>query len=393
MPATQKTSDEPWTIRRVLGWTRDKFAAIGIPSARLDAELLLAHSLGKPRVALYTAYEQPLTDEELAGYRGLIQRRLGGEPIAYLVGEREFYSLPLRVTKDVLIPRPETEGLVDTVLRRLGQRERPGDRAELQVQYESPPEELSPSQGAGGTAEHAAPVAGVELSYEPLASDPAEEAAEAAPAASAAPFVRGVKKAPPPPPPGDGEGDAAGPLIVDVGTGSGAVALALKHTRPRARVIAIDLSEAALVIARGNAERLGLDVEFLHGDLLTPLPAELRCDAIAANLPYIPTDEISKLMPEVRCEPRGALNGGQDGLALIRLLIKQAPAHLVPGAALSLEIGDGQASAVAALLRAGGFADVTIENDLAGLPRIVSGRLASGQPASGGISSGPGRAR
>ena len=392
MPATQKTSDEPWTIRRVLGWTRDKFAAIGIPSARLDAELLLAHSLGKPRVALYTAYEQPLTDEELAGYRGLIQRRLGGEPIAYLVGEREFYSLPLRVTKDVLIPRPETEGLVDTVLRRLGQRERPGDRAELRVQYESPPEEPSPSQDAGGPTVHAAPVAGVELSYEPIASAPAEEAAEAAPAASAVPFVRGVKKAPPPPGEGEREGDAGGPLIVDVGTGSGAVALALKHTRPRARVIAIDLSEAALSIARGNAERLGLDVEFLHGDLLTPLPAELRCDAIAANLPYIPTDEISKLMPEVRCEPRGALNGGQDGLALIRLLIKQAPARLVPGAALSLEVGDGQASAVAALLRAGGFADVTIENDLAGLPRIVSGRLASGQTASGQTASGPGGA-
>ena len=373
MPATQKTSDEPWTIRRVLVWTRDKFAAIGIPSARLDAELLLAHCLGKPRVALYTAYEQPLTDDELARYRGLIQRRLGGEPIAYLVGEREFYSLSLRVTKDVLIPRPETEGLVETVLRRLGQRDRPGDRAELRVQYESPPEA---QPDAGGAAEHAAPVAGVELSYEPIAEtqEAAEAEAEAAPAAGATPFVRGVKKTAE-----AGEGDAGGTLIVDVGTGSGAVALALKHTRPRARVIAIDLSEAALAVARGNAERLGLEVEFLHGDLLTPLPADLRCDAIAANLPYIPTDEISKLMPEVRCEPRGALNGGQDGLALIRLLIKQAPSHLRPGAALSLEVGDGQASAVATLLRAGGFGDVAIENDLAGLPRIVSGRIAAGR--------------
>ena len=115
-PVTVQTQTESWTIRRVLTWTQQRFLEKGLQSPRLDAELLLSHCLGKPRVALYTCYDEPLSAEELLRYRGLIKQRLGGQPVAYLIEQKEFYGLTLRVTDAVLIPRPDTELLVDTAL-------------------------------------------------------------------------------------------------------------------------------------------------------------------------------------------------------------------------------------------------------------------------------------
>lgn len=364
--APEARTDAPWTIRRVLTWTRDKFVARGIPSARLDAELLLCHCLGLSRVALYTHYEQPLAADELGRLRDLIKRRLGGEPVAYLVEQKEFYGLPLRVTKAVLIPRPETEFLVETALRLLSGRAPAAPAGELVVQYETDAA-AADAPDAAGEAAQSAPLPGVELSYEPLA--PEAEAPETGAAAAATPPAAAER-------PTDDAQPAAGParIAVDIGTGSGAVALALKHGAPSTRVLAIDVSPDALAIARGNAEKLGLDVEFLHGDLLAPLPPGLLCDVIAANLPYIPAADIAQLQPEVRCEPKLALDGGPDGLDIVRRLVRQAPARLRPGGGLALEIGDGQARYTAELLRAAGFTEVTIEDDLAKIPRIVSGR-------------------
>jgi release factor glutamine methyltransferase len=278
--------DEVWTILRVLQWTQGRFAERGIATPRLDAELLLAHVLGRDRVALYTHFDQPLEAAELTAYRELIKRRIGGEPVAYLVGRKEFRSLELGVDARVLVPRPDTECVVELALELAGE----------------------------------------------------------------------------------------APRVVDVGTGSGAIALALKHERPAATVIAIDRSPDAAEVARGNAARLGLDVEVLVGDLLAPVAARGPIDVVVSNPPYIPSGELAGLPVEVRREPRLALDGGADGLDVIRRLAAEAHPLLAPGGALVLEVGAGQAPTVAALLDRAGYHAVVVRKDLAGIERAVAGR-------------------
>jgi release factor glutamine methyltransferase len=372
----EKTS-EPWTIRRVLTWTQQHFTARRIPSPRLDAELLLAHCLGRPRVALYTHYDQPLDPSELERFRGLIRRRIAGEPVAYLVGQKEFYGLPLKVSAAVLIPRPETEHLVEEALRVLAALSPTATPARPVLAGDGPEAAAAgPPAETPETPEPAAPpelqtqaTPGLELTvhYDPPAaeSEPAGEPEAAGAGAAEAPGAAG--------PESSAATAASGPVVVDVGTGSGAVALALKHSRRELRVFAIDRSAEALAVAADNAARLDLQVELLQGDLLAPLPAEVRPDVIAANLPYIPTDEIAGLMPEVRSEPRSALDGGRDGLELIRRVIRQAAERLQPGGALLLELGAGQAPTVEELLRAAGFIGCSRHADLAGIERVVTG--------------------
>jgi release factor glutamine methyltransferase len=278
-----------WTILSVLQWTEKRFGERGLGSPRLDAQLLLADVLQKDRVYLYTHFDQPLGPDELARYRGLIQRRLGGEPVAYLVGKREFRSLELAVDARVLVPRPDTEATVDAALAHL----------------------------------------------------PA---------------------------------DATG-RVVDIGTGSGAIALALKKERPALEVLAVDRSPDAAAVARANAEKLGLAVEVLEGDLFAPVAARAPFALIVSNPPYIPTADIAALAAEVRKEPMAALDGGPDGLAVIRRLIADAPPLLTNGGALVLEVGAGQATAVTELFATDGRYDpATATKDLAGIPRAVSAR-------------------
>jgi release factor glutamine methyltransferase len=240
-------------------------------------------------VHLYTQFDRPLLPPELAALRELVKRRQAGEPVAYLTGHKEFWSLDLLVDARVLIPRPDTETAIEEALARLDARA------------------------------------------------------------------------------------ALAPRIADVGTGSGAIALALAKSRPAAAVFATDLSPDALAVARGNAERLGLIVTFGEGDLVAPLRPHAPFDLIVANLPYVRTADIAGLAPEVRSEPQRALDGGTDGLDLVRRLVADAPAVLGPGGALVLEIGAGQADDTAALLRAAGFEDVRARADLGGVDRVVSG--------------------
>ncbi len=162
--------------------------------------------------------------------------------------------------------------------------------------------------------------------------------------------------------------------ILDVATGSGAVALALADELPDASVVASDISPDALAVAEHNAKLLGIDrVRFVESDLLESIEGQF--DAIAANLPYVEAATLEALQPEVaRFEPRLALDGGDDGLDLVRLLAAQAPAHLKPGGLLALEIGAGQAPATAHLLEAAGFSQLELHEDLAGIERVVSGR-------------------
>jgi release factor glutamine methyltransferase len=163
------------------------------------------------------------------------------------------------------------------------------------------------------------------------------------------------------------------PRIADVGTGSGAIAVTLAKLFPAAAVVASDISPDALAVARGNAERLGVAVTFVEGDLDAPLRAHAPFSLIAANLPYIASADMAALPPDVRTEPALALDGGPDGLALVRRLVAAAPALLAPGGALALEIGADQAAATRALLDAAGFTDVQTRHDLAGIERVVSG--------------------
>ncbi len=273
---------------RVLQWTQGKFAERGIPTPRLDAEVLLAHVTGRERIGLYTHFDQPLTTDELGTYRALIKRRLTGEPVAYLVGKKEFHSLELAVDARVLIPRPDTETLVE-----------------------------------------------VSLSLLPF-SDPA-------------------------------------PRVVDVGVGSGAVAIAIAVARPDALVEAVDRSPDAADVARANAARHAPHVRVYVGDLLAPIDGPLQL--VVSNPPYIPTGALAALQLEVRREPRVALDGGPDGLDVVRRLVLEAKAKLAPGGALALEIGHDQADRTAQLLEAAGFVDLARARDLGGIERVVSGRL------------------
>jgi release factor glutamine methyltransferase len=255
-------------------------AAAGVDTPRLDAELLLAHALGTDRARLVLDRDRPVEGPAVRAFQDAVRRRSAGrEPVAYITGVRGFRRLDLHVDQRVLIPRPETEDLVEVALA------------------------LAP-----------------------------------------------------------------GARVVDVGTGSGAVALALKDERPDLEVLATDVSDDALAVARANAARLELDVTFLRADLLDGVPA---ADAVLSNPPYV--EDGAPLAPEIaRHEPARALFAGPDGLAVVRRLVDQAGRS--PARLLALEVGLGQGPAVAALAREAGFADVELRRDLAGLERVAVAR-------------------
>jgi release factor glutamine methyltransferase len=304
-----------WTVMDVLRWTTSRFEERGLSTPRLDAEILVAHALALPRLQLYVQFDRPLLPPELGTIRELVKRRQGGESVAYAIGKKEFYGLELAVDGRVLVPRPDTETLVDEALERIGRARR--------------------ARAADGEA------------------PPSEEASVEQPVAEAAPAL-------------------PAPRVADVGTGSGAIAITLAKQRPDAAVFASDVSRDALAVARANAERHGAAITFLEGDLESPLLAHAPFDLVAANLPYIPAGDIAGLAPEVRAEPALALDGGPDGLDLVRRLVGATSRLLAPGGALVLEIGAGQARDTAALCEAAGLTDVRIRRDLGEIERVVS---------------------
>ncbi|MFT3912913.1 MAG: peptide chain release factor N(5)-glutamine methyltransferase [Anaeromyxobacteraceae bacterium] len=284
---------EIWTPLKLLAWTQDYFAKKSVDSPRLTAELLLAHALGCDRVRLYLDFEKPIQEPELATFRALVKRRADGEPTAYLLGKREFFGHGFAVSPAVLVPRPETEALVEAALAAL------------------------PREGPGS--------------------------------------------------------------VLDLCTGSGAIAVSVALGRPGTRVVATDLSEEALAVARANAEKLGAVVEFAHGDLWAAVHAGDRFDVILSNPPYIPSAELAGLSREVRREPCIALDGGPDGLDVLRRVVAGAPSRLAPGGVLAVELHEGHAERVVALCREAGFEQAEGRKDLAGLPRYVVARMAAGR--------------
>jgi release factor glutamine methyltransferase len=284
--------EEPWTIRRVLGWTAQHFEKKGVDAPRLTAEVLLAHVLRTTRVRLYVDFDRPLEAPELKAYRGLIERRMAGEPTQYLTGEREFYNRRFQVDPRVLIPRPETELLAEAALRAL-------------------PED-APSRA------------------------------------------------------------------LDLCTGSGCLAVTIAAERPQASVVATDLSAGACEVARLNAEAHGVGsrVTVRQGDLYAAVPEGATFDLVVSNPPYVARAEIDTLSPEVRREPREALDGGPDGLDLLRRVAREGLPFLKPGGLLALEIGETQGAAVAALLTEAGYTQVRVEKDLERRDRHAFGRRA-----------------
>jgi release factor glutamine methyltransferase len=260
--------------------------------ARTVAELLLGEVLKLTRLQLYTEFDRPVTQDELDAYRALVKRRGNREPVAYILGNREFYGRPFAVDARVLVPRPDTETLVEAVLARV-----------------EPP-------------------------------------------------------------------DAT---VLDYGTGSGCIALTLLAERPGWKALAVDRSRDALDVARANAAALGLTerVGFVSSDGLTGVPHrfEGQLAALVANPPYVPLADRPGLAPEVRDhEPAEALHAGEDPLLHYRRLAAEGQRWLQPGGLLALEVGHDQAEAVSGLLREARWADVSIEQDLARIDRVVLGR-------------------
>lgn len=314
--------ERSWTVLELLRWTTDYFKRHGIESARLDAELLLAHALETERLRLYVDFEKPVLPVERERYRELVRRRASQRvPVSILLGEREFWSLSFKVTSDVLTPRPDTETLVEAALGKCRSR---GDRARAGDREATSPDPENPRAAEG---------------------DPARPGVD----------YRG--------------------RILDLGTGSGAIALSLLQELPHADVTATDLSQAALQIAAENADRLphGERVRFLHGDLFEPVANE-RFDLVVSNPPYVARRESESLPPELAHEPEMALFGGEDGLDVIRRLVAAAGSHLSPDGWLLIELAPDQAGTVEQMLAGAGFVDVERRLDLARRPRVVAGR-------------------
>ncbi len=282
---------ESWTVLKLLEWTTDFFKKRQLNAPRLEAELLLSYALGMQRIMLYASFDRPMEPSELATFRKLVKRRAAHEPVAYITGSRGFWTLDLKTDARALIPRPDSERLVELACAQL-------------------------PKGAPSQA-------------------------------------------------------------LDIGTGTGAIALAIASERPQAQVIATDISDDALALARENADALGLTerVRLAQGDLFDALTSsDGPFDVIVSNPPYVGTDELALVATETReHEPHLALFAGADGLDVLRALIPQALSHLKPGGALLCEMGFRQGAAVRALFEEAGYERVVVKQDLARHDRVVMG--------------------
>lgn len=283
-------SKSVWTIMEILNWTKQHFAAKGVENPRLDAEVLLCAVLKCQRIKLYTEFDKPLSEDERQLMRSFVERRAKHEPLAYIIGERAFMRNSFKVTPATLVPRPETELLVESLVQA---------------------SKLLKADGA-------------------------------------------VK-------------------ILDIGTGSGAILVSLLDYLPAAVGVGVDISNAALAVAKENAANIGVDkrAAFRHSDVFSNVPLEKKFDIIVSNPPYIPAADIATLDKDVQQEPHSALDGGADGLDFYRRIAREAAAHLADDGLLAFEIGINQSEAVQRLCLTSGFKQVAVRNDYADIPRMV----------------------
>lgn len=362
-----------WTIEKVLAWTTESFTRLGLDSPKLDAELLLAYVLGVKRMTLYVDGCRPLEQAELERYRSCILRRQRHEPIAYITENKEFWSLSFHVTPAVLIPRPDTECLVERVLEFIEARKRGKKPAWMQTKRIEYSNEIIDEKRAYYEAVSAFEEAREMDSDETKCPDNGDndngDNVEEQKSVGADLECKDSQ-------PSLSDSTETHPWrIADVGTGSGAIALALASEIPAAErfIDGIDISEDAVKIARFNAQSLHLEenVSIEQGDLLSG--NSKKYDIIVSNPPYIANGEMQTLMQEVKYEPTLALEAGEDGLDVYRKLVLQAKEHLNDNGLLIVEIGSTQAEAVMVLFRQAHWNSVCMMRDYAGLPRIVAG--------------------
>ncbi|NOY76933.1 MAG: peptide chain release factor N(5)-glutamine methyltransferase [Calditrichaeota bacterium] len=282
-----------WRVIDLIQWTTQFFEKKSIPDARLNAERLLSRVLGLNRVQLYLQFENILTQDQLDSFRESVKRRLNNEPLQYILGETEFMSLPFKLSPSVLIPRPDTEILVEQVL-------------------ENTPQNMEIT-------------------------------------------------------------------ILDIGTGSGNIAVSLAHYLPQSRIVAVDISQEAIDVARENAElnRVNDRIRFIREDVFDGsfiMKLGNRFDRVVSNPPYISETEFYTLPEEVRnFEPHIALRDGADGLTFHRRISQVAAEMLTPGGKVFLEVGQGQWEKVLEILEQDGFQNVYVTKDLAGIDRVLVG--------------------
>ncbi|BCG61401.1 hypothetical protein PUR_48260 [Paenibacillus sp. URB8-2] len=357
------------SIREAFAEASSFLSGLGVSEPQRSSQLLLEHLLGLSGAAYYMALAEPFPADKREQWEIAVTRRASGEPVQYITGEQEFYGRPFEVTPDVLIPRPETELLVEAVL---------GYAAELWPEGEvklagEPSTEANNGNGLAGPASRL----GGAPSYEgKLSAGVRGEAGPSVASSDAVKLSAGMSDE-------SGPGDAGKPVTcggfrrltaIDIGAGSGAISVTLAAEAPAWRVLAGDISPAALAVAGRNAERLGAAVELRLGDLLEPFKG-LETDILVSNPPYIPGADIAGLQREVRDhEPRTALDGGEDGLDPYRRMMEQLRLLPAPPRLVGFELGLGQAEQVAALLTAAGhWSEIVTVPDLAGIPRHVLG--------------------
>lgn len=391
LPAAGACANDSWTVKAALDWTVSYLERHGDEHPRQSAEWLLSHACGLSRIQLYVSFERVLAATEREWLRQAVSRRGAGEPLQYITGEVAFRHVTLAVRPGVLIPRPETEVLVSEVLALLPAPKRrvaldstidawEGDVLREAARAEAAAKAPGPSGTSGAGA--ASPASDGMLPDEEEEELPAPERFESFGARVADDAPEGEGEAEPdaaqvpPTPPSAPDGTL---LVADIGTGSGCIACSLAHEHADVRVIATDVSDQALQLARENVSALGLDavVKVIRSDLAAAIPQRYcgRMDAVVSNPPYIPTAVMGELAPEVAdFEPALALDGGADGLDVFRRLIPQAQALLKGGGILACELHETCLDDACALVREAGFADVRAAKDLAGRPRVLLAR-------------------
>lgn len=378
-----------WTIKRCLDWTRDYLRDKGDERPRLAAEWLLSGVTGKSRTQLYMDFDEPMEPSELAAMHNAVVRRAKGEPLQYIVGHTAFRDIEVSCKPGVLIPRPETELLVEEVLSYLdrevlGTHEAPSKaelpwNAEVQAAREEEERAQAERAAAADNPDETDPAPGDTVDMEPHAFD-----------ADADTAYGGEGDAPEQTPRQDGPGpEMRTARVLEVGCGTGCISLSIAHERPgRVTCIATDIEPRAVELACENRDTLGIapeQVDIRLGNLVSPLDRDTEWgtfDVLVSNPPYIPTSVMGTLPHEVRdFEPALALDGGDDGLGIFRRLVNAAPHMLRPCGLLACELFEGHLDQAEEICREKGLQHVCRVNDLAGKPRIILAMAACAGPS------------